>query len=283
MQAAVPLAAPTGGVASLRATERRRSPLSHPPHRTVDLGRPPRWREGRVWAEPRGCSACSEWSVLARILGLVFTLVLPRWVVPPVHAVQECDRVARRSMELPRYRATSRDSGVAAALVWFTLGEVSPLTQRVGGGIWDPPGATPDDSTATWCSSVTFELARAESWVALSRAADAPPPSGDDWRRLGVEPAPAKDCDREFSYGVWRALAWLLGVREDFPIYTSWDRAAEVPHDRPHLRTPVRGGQPDEAWHAAEQAAQDQAQRDARRHWEHVRSRLDATADSAGR
>jgi hypothetical protein len=126
-----------------------------------------------------------------RILGLVFTLVLPRWVVPPVHAVEECDRVARRSLELPRYRATSRDSGVAAALVWLTLGEVSPLTQRFGGGRWDPPGATPDDSTATWCCDVTFEMARAESWVALSRAADAPPPSDDDWRRLGVEPAPA--------------------------------------------------------------------------------------------
>lgn len=211
------------------------------------------------------------------------TLVLPPWVVPPVHAVEECERVARRSLELPRYRATSRDSGVAAALVWLTLGEVSPLTQRFDGGIWDPPGATPDDSTATWCSAVTYEMARAESWVALSRAADAESPSDDDWRRLGVEPAQARECEREYAYGVWRALAWLLGVREDFPIYTSWDRAAGVPHDRPHLRAAVRGGQPDAAWHAAEQAAQDQAQRDARRHWEHVRSRLDATADSAGR
>jgi hypothetical protein len=110
----------------------------------------------------------------ARILGLVFTLLLPRWVAPPVHAVEECDRVARRSLELPRYRAISRDSGVAAALVWLTLGEVSPLTQRFGGGIWDPPGATPDDSTATWCSSVTYEMARAESWVAVVRGRRSP-------------------------------------------------------------------------------------------------------------
>ena len=226
---------------------------------------------------------CSEWSVPAHILGLVFTLVMPPWVMPPVHAVEECARVARRSMELPRYRATSRDSGVAAALVWLTIGEVSPLTQRFGGGTWNPPDATPDDSTAIWCSDVTFEMARAESWVALSRAAGAPPHLDGDWHRLGVEPATAKECDREYAYGVWRALAWLLGVREDFPIYTSWHRSAEIPHDRPHLRVPVRGGQPDAAWHTAEQTAQDQAQRDARRHWEHVRSRLNATADSAGR
>ena len=59
----------------------------------------------------------SEWSVPGRILGLVSTLVLPPWVVPPLHAVEECDSVARRSMELPRYRAASRDFGVAAALV----------------------------------------------------------------------------------------------------------------------------------------------------------------------
>lgn len=108
-------------------------------------------------------------------------------------------------------------------------------------------------------------MARSESWVALSRAADAPPPSDDDWRRLGVDPAPAKQCDREYAYGVWRALAWLLGVREDFPIYTSWHRSAEIPHDRPHLRATVYGGKPDAAWHAAEQAAQDQAHRDAAR------------------
>jgi len=226
---------------------------------------------------------CSGVSGLNRILGLVSTLVLPPWVVPPLHAVEECDRVARRSLELPRYRATSRDSGVAAALVWLTLGEVSPLTQRFGGGTMDPPGAAPGDPPAIWCSDVTYQTARAESWVALSRAADAPPPSDDDWRRLGVEPATAKDCEREYAYGVWRALSWLLGFREDFPLYTSWHCAAEIPHDRPHLRAPVRGGQPDAAWHAAEQAAQDQAHRDARRHWAHIRARLDATADSPGR
>lgn len=101
-----------------RATRNgRRSHPSQPLNRADDRCCRPRRREGRVWAEPRSSPACSEWSVPGRILGVVSTLVLPPWVVPPLHAVEECDRVARRSMELPRYRATRRDFGVAAALV----------------------------------------------------------------------------------------------------------------------------------------------------------------------
>ena len=81
-------------------------------------------------------------------------------------------------------------------------------------------------------------------------------PTDEDWRMLGVEPrSVAVDDDPEFAYGVWRTLSWLLGVREDFPIYTSWHRAADLPPDRPHLYAPLRGGEPDAAWFAAEQAA----------------------------
>ncbi len=216
---------------------------------------------------------CSESSVCGRILGRVSTLVLPSWVVPEFDAVRECERVALRLLEHQPYGATTRDSGVASALVWLTLGEVSPITRRVTVGVFDPP-----DRSGTWTSGVTRELARAESWVALCIAADAPPPTAQDWERLGVEPAEAVRDDRECAYGVWRTLAWLLGVREDFPIYTAWHRAAGLPHDRPHLvrrtpRDPVTS-----AWWAAEQAAQDQARTDARRWWEHVRARADATA-----
>jgi hypothetical protein len=93
----------------------------------------------------------------------------------------------------------------------------------------------PSDRSVTWTSSATWEMARAENWVALCVAAGAPAPIAEDWRRLGVEPAPAVTDDREFAYGAWRALSWLLGVREDFPIYTSWHRAAGMAPDRPHL------------------------------------------------
>ena len=101
-----------------------------------------------------------------------------------------------------------------------------------------------------------------------------------DLETLEVEPrAVAVDDNPEFAYGVWRTLSWLLGVREDFPIYTSWHRAADLPRDRPHLYAPLRGGEPDAAWFAAEQAAQDQARTDALHYWQHVRARVDAAMD----
>jgi hypothetical protein len=200
------------------------------------------------------------------------TLVLPSWVVPELDAVRECERVALRLLDHRPYGATTRDSGVASALVWLSW-EVSPVTKRVSIGLFDPP-----DRSGTWTSGVTRELVRAESWLALCVAAEAPPPTAKDWERLGVEPADAVEDDREYAYGVWRTLAWLLGVREDFPIYTAWHRAAGIPNDRPHLarrtlRDPARP-----AWWAAERAVQDQARADARRLWEHVRARADATA-----
>lgn len=73
-------------------------------------------------------------------------------------------------------------------------------------------------------------------------------------------------------------VSWLLGVREDFPIYTSWHRAAGLKPDRPHLRAPPRPSRPDEAWWAAERASRDQAETDARSYWQHVRERVDAPA-----
>jgi hypothetical protein len=220
-------------------------------------------------------------SALVLILGCVSAhLRLPAWVVPPLHAVEECARVVDRRLELGQYRATRRDVGVSAALVWLTLGEVSPMTWRpctMSTRSVEParePGAAPVE---WWESGVTFEVARAESWVALSMAAGQAEPIDDDWRMLGVEPRPvAVDDDPEFAYGVWRTLSWLLGVREDFPMYTSWHRAADLPPDRPHLHASLRGGEPNAAWFAAEQAAQDQARTDALRYWQHVRATVDA-------
>jgi hypothetical protein len=216
---------------------------------------------------------CSESSVCGRILGCVATLVLPSWVVPEFDAVRECERVALRLLDHHPYGATTRDSGGASALVWLTLGEVSPIAGRASVGVFDPP-----DRSGTWTSGVTRELAQAESWVALCVAAAAPLPTAQDWERLGVGPAAAVRDDPEYAYGVWRTLSWLLGVREDFPIYTGWHRAAGLPHDRPRLQNRTLRDPVTPAWHAAERAAQDQARTDARRWWEHVRARADATA-----
>ncbi|MGH3857217.1 MAG: hypothetical protein ACRDR6_27785, partial [Pseudonocardiaceae bacterium] len=78
-------------------------------------------------------------------------------------------------------------------------------------------------------------------------------------------------------YGAWRALAWLLGVREDWPIHTAWHQAAQIPWERPHVYEVPREQWDTPAWRAADQASRDQAERDALRHWQHVRQLADAT------
>lgn len=91
----------------------------------------------------------------------------------------------------------------------------------------------------------------------------------EDWRLLGVEPALARVKDREFAYGVWRTLSWLLGVRDDFPNYTSWHHAVGMTPDRPHLHRQRRPAEePGDAWHVAGQAARERAE--ALRWWSHV-------------
>lgn len=231
-------------------------------------------------------SARLRLSEVMLILVYVAALVrFPAWLVPPSHAVRECARTVGRRLELGPYRATRRDLGVSAALAWLTIGEVSPMTHQTS-AVGPTRGAVPaTDGGAPvewWQSGVSFKEARAESWVALSMAAGEQPPSEDDWRMLGVIPRPTQVTDDpEFAYGVWRTLSWLLGVRVDMPIFTSWHRAAGLPPDRPHLLAPLRGGQPDAAWVAAERAALDQARTDACRFWRHVRAQVDAAAAAA--
>lgn len=182
---------------------------------------------------------------------------VPSWCVPGPRAAQEAwDALARR---LPR-GITPRDKGVLDALGWIGQGDAASLSWVVGRTVAD---------------------ARAESWLALCTAAGAPSPSARDWDRLGVPPrvvhpkvAP-EAADREFAYGVWTTVAWLLGVREDWPISTSWHVAAGIPDPWPHLLVPVR--QRDEAWQLADAAAREQAQAEAWRWWAHVRHRADAT------
>ncbi|MGD9525309.1 hypothetical protein [Pseudonocardia sp.] len=209
-------------------------------------------------------------------------VLLPSWVVPADDAVWECERVAQRLIGLGPYSSTRRDAGVAAALVWFTLGEVSPMTARCcSESSWSTtPDARTGEPVRTWTCGVSREMARAESWVALSVAAGQIPPTAADWRSLGVTAAPARVDDPEFAYGVWRVLAWLLGSREDFPVHTSWHRAAGIPPERPHLYRPRRPRDPDKAWQAAEQACRDRARAEAQCWWRHVRAQVDAAATS---
>lgn len=194
-----------------------------------------------------------------RILRFVLPLPsVPGWVTPAVDAVRECHRVA---WNLQSYGVDHRDQGSLDAIFWVTIGDLSPMTRRLG-------------------SETTWVHARTESWVALCVAAGKPPPTDRDWRRLGVKPQAVVTDDREFAYGAWRALAWLLGVREDWPIRTAWHQAAEIPRERPHVYEVPKDQRNTEAWRVADQASRDQAQRDAVRYWRHVRDLADATGSA---
>lgn len=184
------------------------------------------------------------------------TLPLPGWSAVSPEAFDECYRVLYR---MPK---DERDRGAAWALDWFAVGEVGPMTSRAA-------------------AELSWETARAESWVALCVAAGQPEPTERDWQRLGATPRPAAVTSREFAYGVWRALAWLLGVREDWPTYTSWHRAAELPPERPHMHVPhTRWHTP--VWEAAAAACRERDEADALVHWRHVRRLADATDTGTG-
>ncbi|MGH3795641.1 MAG: hypothetical protein ACRDSP_12195 [Pseudonocardiaceae bacterium] len=176
-----------------------------------------------------------------------------RWVVPGEDAVREVYRV---SFVIARRGLDARDLGAINALYWVTIGEVSPVGQQA--------------VEATW------ERARAESWLALCLAAGQELPTERDWQRLGAEPYPAVRTDPAYCYGAWRTLAWLLGVRDDWPVHTAWHRAAELPQERPH--TYVSQSQRDtEAWRVAAEASAERDRQDALLHWRHIRERADAT------
>lgn len=184
---------------------------------------------------------------------------LPQWVAPEFEAVRECYRVGCRLTDSGF--ADEMEKGTVDALHWLVIGEVSPMTERSG-------------------AAVSREAARAESWVALCAAAGMPGPTDRDWQRLQVEPRAALPVDAQYAYGVWRALAWLLGVREDWPVHTGWHRAAGIPSERAHIAVPPsQRGTP--AWREADRAYREQALADACRHWRHVRRLADATADPA--
>jgi hypothetical protein len=107
-----------------------------------------------------------------------------------------------------------------------------------------------------------------------------PGPTEEDWCRLGAASLPSvTTLDREFAYGVWRTLSWLLGVWEDWPVYSSWHRAASLPKECPHNYVHHRERDTD-VWRAADQAARALAQTEALVYWRHTRKMAGDTAST---
>ena len=120
-----------------------------PPTATIVVGRL-RWREGRSGRSPG--SSCFRIVRGRSHTRVVSTLVLPSWVVPDVDSVRECERVSLRRLRLGPRAMTTRDGGVAAALVWLAAVErahglalIQPHTSinEQGGGGERQGGRTP--------------------------------------------------------------------------------------------------------------------------------------------
>jgi hypothetical protein len=121
--------------------------------------------------------------------------VVPAWVVADHQQVADFNYMV---FTLATELNSVHGKGQLAAVGWVTGVRPAPMTQR------DEP--------------VTWALARAESWVALTVAACNADPVTSDWAMLGVEQRPWVAGDQDFAHGAWRTLAWLLGVRADPPI-----------------------------------------------------------------
>lgn len=180
----------------------------------------------------------------------------PDWVVPDREDFTDC---AKRADRYRHGNCDPRLEGVHRVFIWLTIGERSPITQRLG-------------------TEATRDMARAESWYALCLAAGQEPPTARDWERLKVEPRPAvAGIDRDFAYGVWTTLQWVLGVFRAWPVHGPGEVAAGIPFDRPHIYVPRQRRNTPE-WLAADRAARDQAEHEASRHWRHIRQLTDTTA-----
>lgn len=176
--------------------------------------------------------------------------VIPAWVVPAHKQVVELHFLAYRLAEVID---DAEPGGRLAAVEWVVGLAPAPVTQRRDAASW--------------------EQVRAESWVALCVAADAPAPTVADWARLGVTAEPAATADVEWAYGAWRTLAWFLGVRSDPPVELPERYADGSLVGGPRYATRPNPASP--AWREAEARRRERARADARRHWQHVRRLAD--------
>lgn len=181
------------------------------------------------------------------------TAVIPAWVCPDHGRIAELHHLVYQLDEVTG-RVDIR--GVLAAIEWMTSGAPAPVTGR------DDP--------------VSWEQARAESWVALCAAAEAPAPTASDWARLGVYPQRATVGDSEHAYGAWRTLAWLLGARPDPPVEPPERDADGHRIDGP--RYAVRPDLSSPVWRASEARRLHHAREDAQAHWRHIRQLVNASA-----
>jgi hypothetical protein len=177
--------------------------------------------------------------------------VIPAWVKADHRHVVDLHRTAHGlAAQLDSLHA----QGQLAALGWVVSGERAPITHRT--------------EPATW------ELVRAESWVALCVAAGDVLPTANEWARLGMSPRPCLVPDDDFAHGTWRTLAWLLGVHPDPPTeLPGRDEDGNLIPDR-EPRFGLRRDESSPLWQRIDRAWRARNRAEAQRWCAHVRRQL---------
>lgn len=120
---------------------------------------------------------------------------IPDWVVPTHEDVIDILRAASEGSAGGGHAA-----GYRRAVYWAT--DI----------VWSTPMSCQGSERP-----VTWTEARAECWMAACAAAQAPPPSEQEWQLLGARARDTAAADPDYAHGAWHVLAWLLGERSDPP------------------------------------------------------------------
>lgn len=172
--------------------------------------------------------------------------VVPDWAVPEHEDVIGALSVSRFAFDVTRLWP---HAGTFVALQWAVgLRAGAPMSGRV--------------------ELATSRNARAESWLAVSHAAEAIMPTDLDWRRLRVEPRSIEVENPSAAYGIWTALDWLLGRRDEPPVALPGGPDGDVyvmPPDEDPAKREAHSRQLLEQYRA-----------EARRHWSRLRQIADA-------
>jgi hypothetical protein len=179
--------------------------------------------------------------------------LVPDWVIPDHRQVIDFHWMAHK---MGHDAGWVNARGQATAVDWATGGRRAPVTRRG--------------------DRASRALVRAESWVALCRAANDSEPTPADWDHLGVPYSRSREADRDFAHGAWRALAWLLGVRPDPPLDVPL-RAEDgsVPPGSETYTMRARPGDP--LWENVQHVYRERNTADAVLWFNHVRTRVATT------
>jgi len=127
-------------------------------------------------------------------MGAEVLATIPGWVTPTHDQVMDMLRALHGPAGGDHGDGQEQSARWATDITWST-----PVSRRGG------------ERPVTWAE------ARGECWMAVCAAAEAAPPTAQEWRLLGAAPRETVATDPAYAHGAWEVLGWLLGERSDRP------------------------------------------------------------------